>query len=270
MTNLTIKPKRRALATIAALAIAAVAALSLAGSAWARDIDPVTVVDISATEGVAFSGQVACFPPPLGSSSAGEFAATIDWGDGTSSAGTISGGGACSSFDYKFSGSHTYAAGGTYTVTVTVTDLTDSSVHTGTGTATVAFVPNDLALSLGASPNPVRTNSNVTYKISVTNGSGNSASGVQVSDSLPSQVQLVSYSASQGSCLAPAVGATGTMSCNLGQLAANATATITVVVKVVAPGKTTITNSAAVSASDPDANSANDSATVTTSVFGRR
>lgn len=47
---------------------------------------------------------------------AGEFLATIDWGDGTSSAGTIAG----SNGSFAVKGSHTYAAIGNDTITVTV------------------------------------------------------------------------------------------------------------------------------------------------------
>ena len=52
--------------------------------------------------------------------------ASIAWGDGQSSAGTVTGG--------TVSGSHVYSAAGVYTVTVTVTDQWG---NTGTGTTTV-------------------------------------------------------------------------------------------------------------------------------------
>jgi hypothetical protein len=53
-------------------------------------------------------------------------------------------------------------------------------------------------------------------------------------------------------------------------LAGSAGATITVTVKVVAPGGTSISNSASVGADDSDPFSANNSAAVSTSVFGRK
>ena len=50
----------------------------------------------------------------------GDYAATIDWGDGTRSAGTITGdpGG-----PFTVTGGHTYAEEGTYAVSVLITDL---------------------------------------------------------------------------------------------------------------------------------------------------
>jgi hypothetical protein len=49
---------------------------------------------------------------------AGAFIATINWGDGTTSTGTIS----LSGSTYRVTGSHTYATSGAHTVTTTVTE----------------------------------------------------------------------------------------------------------------------------------------------------
>ena len=66
---------------------------------------------------------------------AGDFVATIDWGDGTSSAGTIIG--SNGSFTVHGSG-HSYAAAGQDTITVTVTDP-GGAIASATGTATIGF-----------------------------------------------------------------------------------------------------------------------------------
>jgi hypothetical protein len=70
---------------------------------------------------------VASFTDSNAAAVASNFTATINWGDGTTSAGTITGGPT-----FLVSGTHTYAVGGTFTVSVTISDAAP-----GTGTATV-------------------------------------------------------------------------------------------------------------------------------------
>ena len=76
-----------------------------------------SAVAVSATEGAAFSGVVATFTDANPGATAGEFSATITWGDGTSSAGTIS----AANGGFRVSGSHTYADEGNYAVKVSKT-----------------------------------------------------------------------------------------------------------------------------------------------------
>jgi beta-glucanase (GH16 family) len=83
----------------------------------------------ASTEGAALSGTVATF-----SGATCPCTASIDWGDSSSSAGTISG--------TSVSGSHTYAEEGSKTVKVTVTD---SASHSGSGSASASVA--DAALS---------------------------------------------------------------------------------------------------------------------------
>jgi len=64
---------------------------------------------------------------------ASDFTATIDWGDGTTTAGTVSGGGGT----FTVSGTHTYATSGTFNVVVTLTDDPP-----GTATATTTSTAN--------------------------------------------------------------------------------------------------------------------------------
>jgi hypothetical protein len=85
------------------------------------------------------------------------------------------------------------------------------------------------------------------------------ASGVSVSDPLPSGVSLVTATPSQGGCTG-----TSTITCALGSLLNGATATVTI---SVVPGHTgTLSNTATVSASNSDPNAGNNSATATTTV----
>lgn len=73
---------------------------------------------ISATEGASFSGAVASFKDPDGSAKASDYSASINWGDGSTSPGTITG----SPSKFTVSGSHPYAEEGSFTATVTITD----------------------------------------------------------------------------------------------------------------------------------------------------
>ncbi len=72
---------------------------------------------VSASTGVLFSGRVATFTDDNASGKASDDAATITWGDGATSAGTVI---AVSGQTYQVTASHTYAAKGTYPVGVTV------------------------------------------------------------------------------------------------------------------------------------------------------
>ena len=101
----------------------------------------VTARPVAATEGIAFSGTVATVTDAdTNAQPAGHYSARVDWGDGTTSAGTIQvgQGGAISVV-----GGHTYAGFGTYIMKVSVTDLGGGAIVAGTSGATVA----DQALS---------------------------------------------------------------------------------------------------------------------------
>jgi hypothetical protein len=98
-----------------------------------------TGTNISTTEGHVFSGPVATFTDPTTFATSGEYTATIDWGDGSSSPAdgqpvTISGpiGGL-----FTVSGSHTYREEGPYTVRVHITDTDSTNAADVTSTATV-------------------------------------------------------------------------------------------------------------------------------------
>ncbi len=95
----------------------------------------VTATNISAQEDVAFNGTVATFSDSDTSKTAGSFTSTIAWGDGTTTAGTITG----SSGSFTVTGQHTYADEGSFTTTVTVTEIgAGGATGSGSGTATVA------------------------------------------------------------------------------------------------------------------------------------
>jgi hypothetical protein len=90
-------------------------------------------------EGEHFTGAVASFTDGNSFATAADFAATIDWGDGSpTSLGTISQIGGVGAFFVN--GTHTYKQEGTFTITVLITDDGGSRVTT-TDTITVGDPP---------------------------------------------------------------------------------------------------------------------------------
>jgi streptogramin lyase len=125
---------------------------------------------VNATATVAFTGQVAMLIDTDTTAAPGDYAVTIDWGDGTTTGGTVAvESGAPGSF--TVSGTHTYAAAGFDSVTVTVTDTnTTTSVGGSTATAfTPAFVATAAtATALSASANPVNAGQPFTLTATIT------------------------------------------------------------------------------------------------------
>jgi hypothetical protein len=70
--------------------------------------------------------------------SAAQFSATIDWGDGSSSAGTVAANGAGG---FNVAGSHTYLEEGNAITSITVTENQSASSASGTGSAVTADMP---------------------------------------------------------------------------------------------------------------------------------
>lgn len=118
----------------------------------------------------------------------------------------------------------------------------------------------DLSLSMSDSPDPAITGQTLTYTLVVENHGALDTGGVRVTDSLPAGVSFQSASASQGSCAESA----GTITCNLGDLANGAQATVEVRVTPQTTG--VFTNFASVQASQGDPSNANNSASVATTV----
>jgi IPTL-CTERM motif len=119
------------------------------GTATATDAATVDEADVlsgspasfSVPTGVSFTQTVATFSDTLSAAASGDFTATIDWGDATTSAGTVSGGGG----SFQVSGTHTYAAAGNFSVQAT---LSDDAPGTATATVTsAAHVASGLATS---------------------------------------------------------------------------------------------------------------------------
>ena len=114
--------------------------------------------------------------------------------------------------------------------------------------AFVLTISADLAVTKTASPNPVIAGGTVTYSLVVTNRGPSVATGVNLVDALPPGVNFVSVSASQGTC-----SGTATVTCNLGSLAVNASATVTIQVSLpLGTLEGPIANTASVSSNESD------------------
>jgi hypothetical protein len=106
-------------------------------------------VNVSATAGAPWSGSVATFSNPDPFGSAASYTAVIDWGDGTTSSGAVSGTGTLT-----ISGSHTYADPGSYAASVQIShNLGNTTPATVFPTATVTSlglpVQNGLEADIG-------------------------------------------------------------------------------------------------------------------------
>ncbi len=144
-------------------------------------------LSVNATEGAAFSGVLATFTDPNALATPSDFTATITWGDGHSSTGTVAYDNTLGAF--TVAGAHTYAQAGSYGLTVSIQDLGGASAI-ATASANIADAPLSAAgLSVNATegaafsgvlasftdPNALATPSSFTT--SITWGDGHSSSG---------------------------------------------------------------------------------------------
>ena len=120
----------------------------------------------------------------------------------------------------------------------------------------------NLELVKSDSPDPVSLGGTLTYTLQVANHGPSDASAVTITDTLPVSVAFDSATPSQGSCMHAA----GTVTCDLGALAEQATATVTIQVTPQASG--TIVNQASVDSPQGDDNPADNSDTEQTVVTG--
>jgi uncharacterized repeat protein (TIGR01451 family) len=138
---------------------------------------------------------------------------------------------------------HTFANSISYTVRLTVENLYDSAVFTQV--VPVVSLPG-LSVTQLDSPDPVLINNWLTYQITVTN-LAHPATGVLLTDTLPAAVNLVSITPSQGNC-----SGTSEIVCSIGNLPADAKATVRIVVQVTPAAARTITNTVRVAGNEFD------------------
>ncbi|HEX7377602.1 MAG TPA: TIGR03118 family protein [Pirellulales bacterium] len=109
--------------------------ITVAGTALVADGNTLTATAaaVSGSQGTAFSGAVATFTDTF-PAAPGIFAASIDWGDGATSDGTVS----VTAGVFTVSGAHTYLDNGAFSVTATVHDIGGTAGATVHATATIA------------------------------------------------------------------------------------------------------------------------------------
>ncbi|MEO8383409.1 MAG: DUF11 domain-containing protein, partial [Acidobacteriota bacterium] len=134
------------------------------------------------------------------------------------------------------------------TVSATEADpnLTNNTDNTGNdGTATAPNGTADLEITKTTPAAVIAIGATFDYTLVVQNHGPSTATGVTVTDPLPANFSLVSATATQGTC-----SGTTTVTCNVGTMLNGASVTITIRGTVSAPG--TLSNTATVSANEPD------------------
>ena len=107
---------------------------------------------VTGSAGLPLSGvKVATFVDPYTSDTATDFQATIDWGDGTITAGTIVG---QSNGVFSVTGDHTYTSAGTYTVNTQVVRVANQQTASTSSTAQVGSPSPTFAFSGGLASVP--------------------------------------------------------------------------------------------------------------------
>ena len=157
-------------------------------------------------------------------------------------------------------------AAGSLTDTANVTSGVadpDTSNNSATVTVDAIDVPGeaDLAISLGADPDPVQTGQILTYFVDVANFGPSDAIGVMLSNVLPADVSLVSMQPAQGSCTG-----TTTISCSLGTIAAGND--VSVEIQVIPNNAGILIDSASATSAVDDPDTSNNDATVTVTANG--
>ncbi|MEO8433880.1 MAG: DUF11 domain-containing protein [Pyrinomonadaceae bacterium] len=156
----------------------------------------------------------------------------------------------------------TPTAAGTISNTVSVTALEidpNGANNTATETTDVSEpgTSADLSVTISDSPDPVLVNQQLTYNITVTNNGLATATGITLTDTLPSGVSFIS----NPDCR---LGSNNTITCIPFSLPNGASGTVILVVTPAAAG--IISNTISVTAAESDPNTANNTATETTTV----
>jgi uncharacterized repeat protein (TIGR01451 family) len=163
--------------------------------------------------------------------------------------------------------------GSTITNTASASESTfdpDTGNNSGAASFTVQN-KSDLFVTKSANLTSVKATQNIIYTVTVKNLGPYRAAAVLMNDPVPSNSGFVSLNSGAVPCTTPAVGAVGTISCNIGTFANGATSSFTITVKLGgSSNKTSISNTATATSPNFDPNPANNVATVTTQITGNK
>jgi uncharacterized repeat protein (TIGR01451 family) len=172
--------------------------------------------------------------------------------------------------------STTVIDGATLANTPSVTSSTsdpDTANNSGSVGSTSITVQNksDLLVTTKSNLTVVNFGGTLVYTVTVTNQGPFQASAVTVVDPIPAQSIFLSMNSGGASCTAPPPAQGGTVTCNFGNMASGASATVSFTVRIsIPPVPASVTNTAVVSSPNFDPNPANNSASVITLVFGNK
>jgi uncharacterized repeat protein (TIGR01451 family) len=212
-------------------------------------VSPLTFVSLTQTSGPAFGctagGTITCTIATLSAGATATFSLVLHVPASTAPGGTVS---------------------NTAVVSASTSDP-ESDNNQSTASATVTTSADAGVVKTG--PASVHAGTNITYTVTVTNAGPSDATTVSLTDTVPAGTTFVSENQTSGptfTCLTPASGGTGTITCNLATLPAGASATFSIVVKVALGFAGPVANTANVGATTPDPQSGNSSSTATTTV----
>jgi uncharacterized repeat protein (TIGR01451 family) len=130
---------------------------------------------------------------------------------------------------------------------------------------TPPFLPADLHVGVNGAPDPVFAGNAITYTLVVTNDGPLNATGVLITDTLPSRVSFVSSVPGSSQCSIH----NQVLTCALGELSAHSSQQVVISARVDDLAFGTITNSAKGTSTTFDSNLQNNSASINTSVYHR-
>ncbi len=161
----------------------------------------------------------------------------------------------------------------TFVVAMTTAEILANNVNVGSdqpdlngdnnnATITVAVNPADLIVTQTASATSITKGTQLTFTLAVANKGPAAANNVTLTEALQGGGTMSPATSSQGSCSAPSG---GQITCNLGMLAASATAAVTIKITFTEVGQWT--TSASTFANEPDPDGSNNSANLNVDVI---